>query len=277
VNTITLNDGRKLDFSRPLVMGIINCTPDSFAVRYDTTEKAIASGRRMIAEGADIIDIGGESSRPGSDPVPMEAELERVMPVIEAVRSFSEIPISIDTTKAAVAEKALTAGANIINDISALAFDADMAGVAARHKCPVILMHIKGEPKTMQDAPHYDDLIKEVADYFEERIRYATSKGIDKNMIILDVGIGFGKRTIDNLMLIKHLDKFRTFDRPLLVGASRKRFVGELTGTNDVDDRIEGSVAVAAMAVQNGADIVRVHDVMQTKQAAAMAAAIREV
>ncbi len=276
IDTITLTDGRKLDFTRPQVMGIVNCTPDSFADRSDTTEKAINSARRMIDEGADIIDIGGESSRPGSDPVTLEAELERVIPVIENIRSFSDIPLSIDTTKAAVAEKALTAGANIINDISALAFDSEMAEVAARHGCPVVLMHIRGNPKTMQDDPHYDDVIKEVVDYFSGRIDYAVSRGIDNSKIILDVGIGFGKRTVDNLMLIKHLDAFKKFGRPLLVGASRKRFIGELTGM-DTDKRLEGSVAVASMAVQNGADIVRVHDVAQTKQAVAMAAAVREV
>jgi dihydropteroate synthase len=230
----------------------------------------------MIDEGADIIDIGGESSRPGSEPVPEEVELERTIPVIEEIRSFSDVPISIDTTKASVAEKALTAGANIINDISALAFDPDMAGLAARIGCPIILMHIKGEPKTMQDNPHYDDVIKEVSDYFAERIDFAESRGIGRGQIILDVGIGFGKRTVDNLTLIKKLDAFKKFGRPLLVGASRKRFIGRVTGM-DTDQRIEGSVAVAAMAVQNGADIVRVHDVAQTRQAVAMAAAVREV
>jgi dihydropteroate synthase len=276
METIFLTEKKRLDFSRPLVMGVVNCTPDSFAVRFDTADKAVASARRMIDEGADILDLGGESSRPGSDPVELDTELERVLPVIEQVRSFSDIPISIDTTKAAVAEKALTAGANIINDISALAFDPEMADVAARHGCPVVLMHIKGEPKTMQDDPHYDDIIGEVAEYFAERIDYAEKRGVDKNKIILDVGIGFGKRTVDNLMLIKHLDKFKKLGRPLLVGASRKRFIGELTGMGE-DNRIEGSVAVAAMAVHNGADIVRVHDVAQTKQAVAMAAAVREV
>lgn len=273
---ISLTDGRKLDFSRPLVMGIVNCTPDSFAVHYPTRQEAIASARRMIDEGADILDIGGESSRPGSEPVELETELERVLPVIEAVRSFSDIPISIDTTKAAVAEKALTAGANIINDISALAFDPDMGNVAAHFNCPLVLMHIKGQPKTMQDDPHYDDVIKEVGDYFLERIGDATLSHIDKEKIILDVGIGFGKRMLDNLTLIKHLAEFKKYGCPLLVGVSRKRFIGELTGM-DVDDRVNGSVAAAAMAVQNGADIVRVHDVAQTKQAVAMAAAVREV
>jgi dihydropteroate synthase len=230
----------------------------------------------MIDGGADILDIGGESSRPGSEPVPVNEELARVMPVIEAIRAESEIPISIDTTKAAVAEKTLTAGVDIINDISALAFDPEMAAVAVRFGCPVVLMHIKGRPKTMQDKPHYDDVIKEVSDYFADRIGYAVEHGIAENRLILDVGIGFGKRTEDNLMLIKQLDAFRKFNRPLLVGASRKRFIGTITGA-EVDDRVDGSTAIAAIAVKNGADIIRTHDVAPTRQAIAMAAAVREV
>jgi dihydropteroate synthase len=276
MDAISLTDGRKLEFSRPLIMGIINCTPDSFAVNYADEAGAVACARRMIDEGADILDFGGESSRPGSEPVTEAMESERVLPVIEKIRSFSDIPISIDTTKAAVAEKALTAGADIINDISALAFDPAMAGLAARRGCPVVLMHIKGKPKTMQDNPRYDDVINEVAEYFADRIDYAEKQGIDRRQIILDVGIGFGKRLIDNLRLIRELGAFRRFGRPLMVGASRKGFIGALTGM-EVDRRIDGSVAAAALAVQNGADIVRVHDVAPTKQAITVAAAIREV
>lgn len=272
---ITLANGTRLEFSRPLVMGVVNCTPDSFAVRHKSAVEAIAAVRQMIDDGADIVDIGGESSRPGSEPVSADEELARVIPVIEAVRTFSDIPISIDTTKASVAEKALTAGANIINDISALAFDDGIAAVAVRQNCPVVLMHIKGRPKTMQKNPHYDDVINEVMEYFDERIRYAVSHGINLEKIILDVGIGFGKRREDNLTLIRHLDRFKRFGRPLLVGASRKRFIGDLTGAGE-DGRMPGSVAIAALAVQNGADILRVHDVAETKQAVAMAAAVRE-
>jgi len=276
MKSIPLADGRKLDLARPLVMGIINCTPDSFAVRYETTEKAVAQARRMIDEGADIIDVGGESSRPGSDPVPTEVELERVLAVIEKIRSISDISVSIDTVKAVVAEKALTAGANIVNDISALLFDAAMSEVVVRFGCPVVLMHMKGTPKTMQDDPYYDDVIKEIADYFEQKIEFATTRGIAEEKIILDVGIGFGKRTVDNLMLLKHLSDFKKFGRPLMIGASRKRFIGELTG-EDVDKRIDGSLAGAAMAVLNGADIIRVHEVAQTRNVVDMAAAVREV
>jgi dihydropteroate synthase len=256
-------------------MGIVNCTPDSFAVRYESNNVAIANARRLIDEGADILDIGGESSRPGSDPVDEDTELERVLPVIEVIRLSSDIPISIDTTKAAVAEKALTAGADIINDISALEFDHEMASVAVKHGCPVILMHIKGKPKTMQDEPHYDDVIIEVDEYFAERIRYAVSCGISETSIIVDVGIGFGKRTEDNLKLLKNLKTFRKYGRPLLIGASRKRFIGELTDTK-VEDRLNGSLAVAALMADKGADIIRVHDVAQTKQVVAMTVAIRE-
>lgn len=276
MNAIPLADNKKLELTRPLIMGIINCTPDSFAVHCDTPQKAVETARRMIDEGADILDIGGESSRPGSEAVAADVELERVLPVIQKIRSFSKIPLSIDTTKAIVAEKALTEGVDIINDISALAFDKEMADIAVRFDCPVILMHIKGRPKTMQDSPHYDDVIKEVADYFTERINFALAHGMAEDKLILDVGLGFGKRTEDNLKLIRHLKSFKKIGRPLLIGASRKRFIGQLTDTEG-DDRIDGSLAVAAMAVMAGADIIRVHDVARTRSAAIMAAAVREV
>ncbi len=271
----SMANGAVLDFSRPLVMGIINSTPDSFAVRSQTLDEAVGLAAQMIAEGADILDIGGESSRPGSEPVSAETELARVIPVIKRVRESSQVLISIDTTKAQVAEKALTAGANIINDISALAFDPDMSALVAFCRCPVVLMHIKGKPKTMQDDPRYDDVVGEVSDYFSERIASAAEQGIAGVQIVLDVGIGFGKRTADNLTLIKHLGTFKKFGRPLLVGLSRKRFIGELTGES-ADRRIDGSLAVAALAVYNGANIIRTHDVAQTKRAVAMAAAVRE-
>jgi dihydropteroate synthase len=273
--TLALSNARVLSLHRPLIMGIINCTPDSFAVRSSSAVEAVAAARQMIAEGADLLDIGGESSRPGSDPVTLETELDRVIPVIERVRSFSDIPLSIDTTKARVAEKALTAGADIINDISALAFDPDMAGMAAEAACPIVLMHMKGTPKTMQENPHYDDVAAEVSQYFIERMESARSCGIKEENIILDVGIGFGKRTEDNVLLLKQLRKFTAFGRPLLIGVSRKRFIGELTG-RPVDQRLEGSLAAAAVAVQNGADIIRTHDVAATRQAVIIAAALRE-
>lgn len=275
MKTLTLSHSRVLSLHRPLIMGIINCTPDSFAVHSSSAPEAVAAARQMIAEGADILDIGGESSRPGSDPVTLETELDRVIPVIERIRSFSDIPLSIDTTKAQVAEKALTAGADIINDISALAFDPDMAGVASEAACPVVLMHMKGTPKTMQENPRYDDVVAEVSQYFIERMESARSCGVKEEDIILDVGIGFGKRTEDNVLLLKQLRKFTAFGRPLLIGVSRKRFIGELTG-RPVGERLEGSLAAAAIAVQNGADIIRTHDVAATRQAVIIAAALRE-
>lgn len=275
MKSIILADGRMLDLSTPLVMGIINCTPDSFAVHCSTLDQAMAMARRMIAEGADILDIGGESSRPGSTSIPTDIELARVIPVIAGIRAFSEIPVSIDTCKAAVAEKALTAGANIINDITALAGDPAMADVVAGRNCPVVLMHIKGTPQTMQSDPRYDDVVGEVSEYFEQRLTLAQSRGVAADNIILDVGIGFGKRTIDNLMLVKYLRAFARFGRPLLIGLSRKRFIGDLTG-KDAAERLDGSLAAAALAVSAGADIIRTHDVGPTKQAVAVAAAVRE-
>ena len=275
MKAIILANRRPIEYNHPLIMGIINCTPDSFAVRYDSTGAAVDGARRMIEEGADILDVGGESSRPGSDPIAPDIELKRVIPVITALRKYTEIPIAIDTTKAEVARKALDAGADIVNDISALAFDSDMAGVVESHNCPVVLMHIKGMPKTMQNTPHYDDVITEVSEYFRQRIAFAASCGIDKSRLILDIGIGFGKRTIDNLTLLKHLGDFKRFDLPLVAGASRKRFIGEITGAA-VEDRIHGSIAAAVLASHNGADIIRVHDVAATRQALAVATAIRE-
>jgi dihydropteroate synthase len=273
--SIPLADGRTLDLSRPLIMGIINCPPDSFAVQCPTLDQAVAMARRLIAEGADLLDLGGESSRPGSTGVAAETELARVIPVIERIREFSSIPVSIDTCKAGVAEKALTAGADIINDITALAGDPAMAAAAARRNCPVVLMHIKGTPQTMQIDPHYADLIGEVSEYFEERMNRAQQQGVAVEKIILDVGIGFGKRTIDNLKLIKHLGAFARFGRPLLVGLSRKRFIGDLTGA-EAPERLPGSLAAAALAVSAGANIIRTHDVASTKQAVAVAMAVRE-
>ncbi|MCK5126133.1 MAG: dihydropteroate synthase [candidate division Zixibacteria bacterium] len=276
MNPVTLANGKEIEFSSPRIMGIVNCTPDSFAVRSDTPEKAIEAARKMIAEGADLLDIGGESSRPGSKPVSLEEELRRVIPVIEGIRTFSEIPISIDTTKSAVARTALDTGADIINDISALTFDNRMSAIVRDYNCPVVLMHIKGIPKTMQKAPFYDDVVQEVGSYFQARIDFAVSHGIDKRKLILDIGIGFGKRTEDNLKLLKHLQRFAEFGLPLLVGASRKRFIGEITGA-ETEDRLPGSITVVALAVLNGANIIRVHDVAETKQAVDLAVALREV
>lgn len=253
---------RLLPKDRPLVMGILNITPDSFfdGGRYNNTEHAIKHAFEMIEEGADIIDVGGESTRPFSKPVPLKDELERVIPVIEEIRSKSDIFISIDTYKARVAEEAFHAGADIINDISGLGFDKDMAKTAARLGAYVVIMHIKGTPEDMQTNPGYEDVIEEIKGYFKDRIDFALSSGIQREKIILDPGIGFGKRVEDNLKIIKELRGFKEFDLPILIGTSMKSFIGHVT-ESELQERVEGTLASIALSVWNGADIVRVHDV----------------
>jgi len=276
---MTLPRGRFLELGRPLVMGVLNVTPDSFSDggKLETTERAVAKADSMIADGCDILDIGGESSRPGSEPVPLEEELIRTIKVIEAVRKFSDIPISIDTTKAGVAYQAIEAGADIINDISALRFDENMVTVAAKFNGPVILMHMLGTPKTMQDKPHYDDCIGEISRFFSERLEFCSAHGIDTARVILDPGIGFGKRLEDNLELIKKLDRFSELGRPLLMGASRKSFIAMIAGNGvSADKRIGGSLAAVFYAMQTGADIIRVHDVAETVEAIKVMKAIEQ-
>ncbi len=259
---------REFDFTRPYIIGILNITPDSFSDggEFYNPKKAIEHALRMQTEGADIIDIGGESTRPGSEPVGSDEELARVMPVIEALVPQLDIPISIDTCKSMVAEKALDAGAVMINDITGLKGDPRMAGLAASRAVPVVVMHIKGKPKTMQVDPCYDDLLGEIEAYFSESIGIAESAGVAKNRIILDPGIGFGKTYKDNFKLVKNLREFEKFGCPLLVGASRKRFLS-IDDTYAENERLEQSLAVACMAVLNGAQFVRVHDVLPTVKA----------
>ena len=261
---------------RTLLMGIINVTPDSF---YDggrrlDADRAIADGLALIQEGADIIDIGGESTRPGARPVPEQEELERVLPVIRGLRSVTKVPISIDTYKASVAQQALHEGADIVNDVSALRFDAEMAALAAAEKVPVVLMHMLGTPRTMQSEPRYDDVLREVIDFLAQRIQFAAQAGIERQNIIVDPGIGFGKTLDHNLALLRGLSAFGALGQPLLVGASRKAFIGRILGT-EADQRLEGSLAAAVAAVMGGADIVRVHDVKETRRAIRVADAIR--
>lgn len=261
---------------RTLLMGIINVTPDSF---YDggrrlDAGRAIADGLALIEEGADIIDIGGESTRPGARPVPEQEELERVLPVIRGLRSVTKVPISIDTYKASVAQEALHEGADIVNDVSALRFDAEMAALAAAEKVPVVLMHMLGTPRTMQSEPRYDDVLREVIDFLAGRIQFATQAGIERQNIIIDPGIGFGKTLDHNLALLRGLPAFAPLGQPLMVGASRKAFIGRILGT-EADQRLEGSLAAAVAAVMGGADIVRVHDVKETRRAIRVADAIR--
>ncbi len=260
----------------PWIMGILNVTPDSFSDggQYIDPVHAIEQARRMTEEGADIIDIGGESTRPGAHPVPTEAQIERVVPVIRAIRRFWDGPISIDTTRAQAAEAALDAGANWINDISALRDDPATAVLAARRGCPIVLMHMLGTPRDMQSAPRYDDVVEEVCSFLAERARAAEANGIARDRIILDPGIGFGKTLEHNLALLRHLPRLTFLGYPVLIGASRKSFIGHLTGAA-VGNRLPGSLAAALAAVDAGAAIVRVHDVAATRQALTVHAALR--
>ena len=265
--------GKSLSFGdNTLIMGVLNVTPDSFSDggTYLNINTAIAHAKNMATEGATIIDIGGESSRPGAEPVPADVELERVLPVIQALVSEQlDVLISIDTTKAVVAQHAIEAGAHIINDITALRADAAMAHVAAEMEAGVILMHMKGTPRTMQQAPQYEDVIKEIYEALENWINNATQNGIDSNRIIIDPGIGFGKTTEQNLQILKHLDVFKQLNKPILIGTSRKSFIGNLLDL-PVTERVEGTLATVCWAIAHGADIVRVHDVKAATRAARM-------
>ena len=248
-------------------MGILNVTPDSFSDggHFLDTKIAVNHALRMADEGADIIDIGGESTRPGSDQVSINNELARVIPVIKGIRDESTIPISIDTYKSLVARKALEAGANIINDISGLNFDPEMVNIVREHKVPIVIMHIKGTPENMQVNPQYDDLIQEVIDYFQKQINLCRDNGVPKSKIILDPGIGFGKKLNDNFILIRELKRFTELGYPILIGPSRKSFIG-LTLDLPVEQRIEGTAAAITPGIMNGARIIRVHDVLEMKR-----------
>jgi dihydropteroate synthase len=249
-------------------MGILNVTPDSFFDGGTFVEPgaAIAHGERMAAEGADVIDVGGESTRPGAEPVLLQEELRRVLPVIEPLAAALEVPLSIDTSKAAVARAALAAGARFVNDVTALRGDPEMAETVAEAGVDVCLMHMKGEPRTMQDEPRYDDVVSEVKSFLEQRLSAAVAAGIEERRIWLDPGIGFGKSLQHNLELLRRLAEVVALGRPVLVGASRKGFVGRLTGRPE-PERLAGSLAAAVLAVERGAAMVRVHDVAPTRDA----------
>lgn len=267
---------RKLDFSsRTHLMGVLNVTPDSFSDggKFFKPEAAINQALRMVEQGADIIDVGGESTRPGADSVPVEEELRRVIPVIKEITKKTDIPVSIDTYKSEVAKEALDAGAEMINDISALRLDPEMKKIISKYEVPVILMHIKGTPKNMQDNPSYNNLIQEISDYLKESIELAENSGIYEEKIIIDPGIGFGKRLEDNLEIIKNLQKLTFLRKPILVGLSRKSFIGKVLDL-PLAERMEGSLAALAVAICNGANILRVHDVKESKRAARMVDAI---
>jgi dihydropteroate synthase len=264
---------RSLDLARPVVMGILNVTPDSFSDggRFAQRDAALAHARRMVGEGAAIIDIGGESTRPGANPATLEEELARVIPVIEALRAESPVFISVDTSKPGVMRAATRAGADIINDVRALT-DPGALDAAAATGAGICLMHMLGDPRTMQDAPRYDDVVADVAAFLAARIAACRDAGIGTAKLAIDPGFGFGKRVADNLALLKHLGRFRGLGAALAVGLSRKSMLAKLTGRG-VDDRIAGSVALAAIAVLNGARIVRAHDVAATLDAVRVAAA----
>ena len=260
-----------------LVMGIVNVTPDSFSDggEFYSSKDAIAHASKLINEGADIIDIGGESTRPGATEISSSDELKRVIPVIQGIRSNNpDILISIDTTKAIVAKEAVEVGANIINDVSGLSFDSQMPRTVASLNVPIIIMHMKGNPRNMQKNPEYKDLIDEILNYFKERIKIATKAGIDREMIILDPGIGFGKTVEHNFQILSKLNKFNKLELPLLIGPSRKSFIG-LTLNLSPEDRVDGTAATVAIGVNNGARIVRVHDVEKMKRVVIIADRIR--
>lgn len=259
-----------LEKDDPLIMGILNVTPDSFsdAGKFFTPEAALNHARAMADAGADIIDVGGESTRPGSRPVGLDEEIDRVLPVIARIKEETGVLVSVDTSKEEVARQAVEeGGADIINDISALRFSERMAAVAAELDVPVVLMHIQGTPETMQRAPAYADVIAEISDYFQERIDYAQGRGVKREKIILDPGIGFGKRLEDNVAIVRQLRRFAAFELPLLVGLSRKSFLGLLGGEKSAERRDAETVAANLVAVRNGAAILRVHDVAATVKA----------
>ncbi len=257
------------------VMGILNVTPDSFSDggHYLDAARAVAHAKAMVEEGATLIDIGGESSRPGAMPVPAEEELERVVPVIRALADAVEVPLSVDTYKACVARHALEAGAHLVNDITALHGDAEMASVIAEMGAGVVLMHIQGTPRTMQLAPHYEDVVGDIRQWLQKRVQLAEASGIAPECIIVDPGIGFGKTAAHNLEILKRLDAFRALGKPMLIGTSRKAFIGNVLAL-PVEERVEGTVATVCWAIAHGADIVRVHDVKATARAARMTDAL---
>jgi len=268
---------REIDLSRRArVMGIINATPDSFSDggSYLDPQAALAHGLQMVAEGAEILDIGGESTRPGAQSVEADEEIRRVLPIIQALRRESEVLLSIDTSKAAVARAALDAGADIINDVTGLRGDSDMPALAASTRAGVVIMHMQGQPRTMQVAPTYDDVVEEVGNFFRQALARSVACGIDPMRIALDPGIGFGKTPEHNRRLLAELSAFLEFGRPLLVGASRKSFLGWLAGSSAMDDRFWPGVALTSLCRERGARLLRVHDVKPHTEALRMTEAI---
>ena len=264
-------------FPRPaLVMGVLNVTPDSFSDggTFLNAKAAIAHGLQLVAEGAEIIDVGGESTRPGASPVDEKEEYRRVIPVIEGLAG--KIPVSVDTMKPAIARAALKAGALIVNDVAANRADLEMWEVVAEAKAGYVLMHMQGTPQMMQDSPHYENVVQEVNEFFDERLKRLNAFGVASDQVILDVGIGFGKTTEHNLQLLASLNTFTKWKRPIVLGASRKGFIGRITGAEQPADRLPGSLACACWGVAAGASIIRAHDVVATRQSIRMTESILE-
>ena len=271
--------GRIVDLSRRgMIMGVLNVTPDSFSDggEFFSAEKAVEHGLQMAADGAQIIDVGGESTRPGAEPISVAEELRRVIPVIENLRSKSDIFISIDTSKSEVASAALDAGASIVNDVTGGRGDKEMMTLVAKRNAGFVIMHMQGEPRTMQVDPHYADVVSEVADFFRQQYARALDCGIDPMTIAFDPGIGFGKTLSHNLELLKNLERLRLNDRPIVVGVSRKSFLGKLIGSPTVADRLSPTVALTSLLRARGADVFRVHDVRENAVALRMSETILE-
>ena len=257
-------------------MGVVNVTPDSFSDggRYLRADAAVEHGMALVADGADIVDVGGESTRPGAEPVDSVIERERVVPVVEGLAgAVTAVQISIDTSKASVAAAALDAGASLVNDVTALRGDPRMAGVIAERRVDCVLMHMQGEPRTMQEAPRYDDVVDDVRAFLEERLSHAVSAGIDERRVMLDPGIGFGKTVAHNLELLRRLEEVVALGRPVVIGTSRKSFLGAVAGGAGVDARLPGTIATSVLALERGASVFRVHDVAPVRDALLAAAA----
>lgn len=271
-------DSKTVELNRPLIMGILNVTPDSFSDggMFINKEPAINHANEMISEGADIIDIGGESTRPGAEEVSVDEECQRVIPVIKAIRDISDIPISIDTSKTEIMRLAISEGASMINDVNALRAEGAVKA-AAELNVPVCIMHMQGQPRTMQHTPKYENVVQEVKDFLENRIEVCVNAGIKQSNIIIDPGFGFGKTLEHNLKLFKHLNEFQKLSVPVLVGVSRKSMIGKVLDDTPADERIYGNVALATLAAWMNANILRVHDVKATADALKLCQAVKEI
>lgn len=267
---LKLPNSKNISFSKPLIMGVINATDDSFFPQSRVLDQKNLKLKvcSMIQDGVDIIDIGGESSRPGATPVDEELEIQRIIPFIKLIREISNIPISVDTYRKNTAKKAIDSGADIINDISAMRFDKEMASFVAINDIPIVMMHMLGKPETMQKKPYYSDVISELKTFFSQRLEFALKKGMRSENIILDPGIGFGKRVCDNLEILKKINLFHSFRLPLLMGASRKSFIGEVLNQKDPMERLAGTMGTTALGVLKGVHIFRVHDVKENRNIA---------